>query len=94
MSENHVYVLYLDSIGGEAYIYGVFSSRGVAEDAREAILKELESSIRGDLDENMRRLAHQLVGSGDEAIRIEERLLRSDFDESVLDELFEDVDGV
>jgi|GEM_PF-4078635 len=87
-----VYVVYSDGPNGETYPYGVFTTRAAAEEAREAIIKELDTTTHETLDSEERELAHQLAGSLDETTRIQACQLRSEFTENVLDDLFEDYD--
>lgn len=91
-SADAVYVVFLDGDKG-GYPYGVFSSEEAARDARVAIIQHLDSKSREHLSKEMREVAHQLTGTLDETITIEECELRSEFNEAELENLFEDVDS-
>lgn len=86
-----VYVVYSDGPNGESYPYGVFTTREAATEAREAIIKKLDS-MEEQLGGEARELAHQLAGSLDETTSIEECQLRSEFTQGIVDDLFEDYD--
>jgi hypothetical protein len=87
-----VYVVYSDGPHGETYPYGVFTTREAAAEAREAIIKELDTTTHETLDSEEHELAHQLAGSLDETTSIQACQLRSEFTEDVLDDLFEEYD--
>jgi len=85
-----VYVVYSDGPHGETYPYGVFTTQEAAAEAREAIIKELDTTTHETLNSEERKLAHQLAGSLDETTSIQACQLRSEFTENVLEDLFEE----
>lgn len=86
-----VFVVYTEGPHGSSYPYGVFTSKEAAQEAREAIITELDQGQQEILDDEELTLAHQLVGTLDEQIQIERCELRSEFLEDDLDDLFEDI---
>jgi len=93
MTEQFIYVVYLKGPRGEGFPYGVFTTMDAAQQAREAIIKELDSKKRDVLDDEHQDIAHQLAGTLDEQVSIRECQVRSVFDEADIDDLFEDVEG-
>ncbi|WP_059059216.1 hypothetical protein [Halobacterium hubeiense] len=91
MTNTKTFVVYTDGPSG-SYPYGVFTNREAANDAREAIIKKLDSGMSDVLDDESRTLAHQLAGTLDAQVKIKECELRDEFIESAIDDLFEDYD--
>lgn len=91
MTNTKAFVVYTDGPSG-SYPYGVFTNHEAANDAREAIIKKLDSGMSDVLDDESRTLAHQLAGTLDAQVKIKECELRDEFTESAIDDLFEDYD--
>jgi len=88
--EDAVFVVYSDGPTGATYPYGVFETRKAAENAREAIITELDTTANDVLNSEERQIAHQLAGTLDGQTKIKECQIRSELSEGDLDDLFED----
>lgn len=91
MTDQDVFVVFSSGPDGHHYPYGVFNSEEPAQQAREAIIRELESTAT---DEDALDLVHQFAGTLEEQILVEEYTLRDGFEESDVDDLFVDVEDL
>lgn len=88
-----VFVLYTAGADGVSHLYGVFSSEEAAQDARTAIIKELEETAREHGGEEALADMHKIGGTLDEETQIKRYELRDEFDGDPTD-LFEDPDAL